>query len=81
MRAVRAAVEDLDLPSCQIARLPSTTAPGTSALKLDDSEQVPPTVVLAVATQGTVIGSGVSWAVAGSRPRGPVVAVGDPQAR
>ena len=59
--------------SCHIARLPSTTAPGTIALKLEDSEQSPPMPELDVATHGTVIGNWMSSVVAGSVPEGPLL--------
>ena len=52
--------------SSQTARLPSTTEPGTIALKLDDSAHAPPMVVLAVAAHGTVNGNGLASAVAAS---------------
>ena len=50
----------------------SGTAPGTIALKLDDSVHVPPIVELAVAEHDTGIGKEVSWTVAGSSWAGPL---------
>ena len=59
-------------PSSQIERPPATTEPGMIALKVDDSEQVPPAVVLAVAAHGTVKPNGVACTVPGSSWAGPL---------
>ena len=58
-------------PSAQIARLPSGTAPGTTASNVVFTEQVAPTAP-AVATHGTVTGNGASCVVAGSLCDGPL---------
>jgi len=53
-------------PSCQTARFPPVTLPGTSALNDVETEHVPPTVVLAVAAHCSVAPSGMSETVPGS---------------
>ena len=65
--AVRAAVTHLDSAICQIVRLVSRTAPGSTASAVVFSEQVAPTLPApAVAVQGTVNAKGTSVTVPAS---------------
>src|SRR4051812_19553069 len=58
--------------SSQTARLLSTTEPGTIALKLDVSSQVPPVAASPVAVQGTAYRNGVGCTVPVSPWVGPL---------
>src|SRR3954466_6230393 len=51
-------------PSCHTARLPSVTEPGSTASKLDSSEQVAPTAGSAVAEHSGTISNEKSLTVA-----------------
>ena len=58
-------------PSAQIARLPSVTAPGSTASYDVETEQIPPVDTEALETHGATTGSGRSVVVPGSTGADP----------